>query len=106
MDDFALAKLLRTNGKQVALVDGTFMLSCRMYRNVREVWLGFSKNILLALETSALEKGHWWWRPLFAWGYACVFVIPFFNLLFAGQKLLSLIAIIWLLALRGIVALS
>jgi chlorobactene glucosyltransferase len=103
VDDFALAKHVRSTGHKVALVDGTSMLSCRMYHNAREVWDGFSKNILLGLETSSAEKRRWWWRLLFAWGYACAFVLPFYNLLFASDKLLSLLEIGWLGTLRGIV---
>jgi chlorobactene glucosyltransferase len=102
LDDFALAKHIGSNGYQVALVDGTSMVSCRMYRNAREVWEGFSKNILLALQTSSAEKHRWWWGLRFVWSYACVFVSPFL-LLFSSYRKLSLFVIVWLGILRGIV---
>jgi chlorobactene glucosyltransferase len=102
VDDFALAKRVSTSGYKVALVDGTNMLSCRMYQNAREVWEGFSKNILLALETSSAEKRPAWWNLIFAWGYACVFVLPFYRLL-EGSKL-ALLEIGWLGILRAAVS--
>lgn len=100
VDDFALAAHMRANGCTVAFVDGTRLLSCRMYHSAREVWQGFSKNILLALETSSTERHPAWLALLFAWGYACLFVLPFW--LFAAQPLF-LLEIGWLYALRLIV---
>jgi hypothetical protein len=102
VDDFALAKLLRTSGYRVALIDGSTMLSCRMYSSAHEVWDGFSKNILLALEMSSAEKRSHWWGLLFAWGYASVFVLPF-ALLFSRYRWLALLTLIWLASLRSLV---
>jgi chlorobactene glucosyltransferase len=103
VDDFALAKRIRSKGYKVALVDGTSMLICRMYHDAGEVWAGFSKNILLALETTTAEKRPSWWSAVFAWGYACVFVLPFFWLLLPARKRLLLVEIAWLGVLRGLV---
>ncbi len=77
VDDFALASLMRAHGRRIAFVDGTTMLSCHMYHNANEVWAGFSKNILLALDTSNTAKRRAGWGLLFAWGYASLFVLPF-----------------------------
>jgi chlorobactene glucosyltransferase len=104
VDDFALANRVRCGGFKVALVDGTSMLSCRMYRNAREVWEGFSKNVMVAMDTSPANKRRSWWAVFFAWGYACVFVIPFYHLLFAQDKRWSLLKIAWLGLLRGVVS--
>ncbi|MBI5928777.1 MAG: glycosyltransferase [Chloroflexi bacterium] len=101
VDDFALAKQVRLGGYKTAMVSGTSMLSCRMYHNASEVWGGFSKNLMLGLETSAAKKPPAWFGPLFAWGYACIFVLPFFYLLNAPQKRLPLLEIGWLAFLRG-----
>lgn len=103
VDDFALMQQFRARGQRVALVDGTSMLSCRMYEDARAVWDGFSKNILLGLETSATTPRAWWWAPLFAWGYASVFVVPFYRLVFERRRWLALVEIGWLGALRGAV---
>jgi chlorobactene glucosyltransferase len=102
VDDFALAKHMRSNGYRVAFVDGTSMLSCRMYRGAREIWDGFSKNILLALQTSSAERRPRWWGLAFAWGYASVFVLPFLFL-FSGCRIPSALVIGWLGILRAIV---
>jgi chlorobactene glucosyltransferase len=99
VDDFALARRFRSCGFRVALVDGTSMLSCRMYRSAAEVWGGFSKNILLALENPSAEKRPRWWSVVFAWGYACVFVLPFVRLCLARRGM-PLVEIGWLAALR------
>lgn len=104
VDDFALMQRFRSPGRRVALVDGTSMLRCRMYHGAREVGDGFAKNILLGLETSATKPRPWWWAPLFAWGYASIFVVPFYRLLFARRRWLPLLEIGWLGALRGVVA--
>ncbi|MBZ0319540.1 MAG: glycosyltransferase [Anaerolineae bacterium] len=101
VDDFALAKQVRLGGYKTAMVNGTSMLSCRMYHNTHEVWDGFSKNLMLGLETSATKKPPAWFGPLFAWGYACIFVLPFFYLLSAPRKRLPFLEIGWLAFLRG-----
>jgi chlorobactene glucosyltransferase len=46
VDDFALAERFKSHGFTILLVDGADMLSCRMYTSFREVWNGFSKNLL------------------------------------------------------------
>jgi len=103
VDDFALATHLCANGYRMAFVDGTSMLSCRMYHRASDVWAGFSKNILLALVTSSDQPRPKWWAAVFAWGYACVFVLPFARLLLSSW-LMPLMEIGWLTALRIIVA--
>lgn len=103
VDDFALARRFRECGYRVALVDGTSMLSCRMYRRASEVWSGFSKNILLGLEATSGGGYSHGWGLVFAWGYACVLVLPFARLLLSGHKWLPLIEIGWLAVLRGMV---
>ena len=102
VDDFALAKRFRLCGFRVALVDGTSMLRCRMYRSAAEVWAGFSKNILLGMEATSGARRSRGWSLLFAWAYACIFVLPFLRLLFSG-RLLPLLEISWLMALRQLV---
>ena len=104
VDDFALMGRFRSRGHRVALVDGTPLLRCRMYHSAGEVWRGFSKNILLGLETSAARPRPRWWAPLFAWGYASVFVSPFHRAVTSRRRGLPLLEIGWLGALRGVVA--
>jgi len=109
VDDFALARLFRRGGHIVALVDGSSMLECRMYHSFSEVWRGFSKNLLSALASSLTSTGggalaNLIQAPLFAWGYACVFVLPFARLRRREQRTLAGIEVCGLLLLRGIVA--
>ena len=74
------------------------MLACRMYHNASEVWHGFSKNILLSLQTTQ----QWSLMSIigFAWGYTSLFVMPYIILAVYPHKLLALIGIIWLTLLR------
>jgi chlorobactene glucosyltransferase len=101
VDDFALARQMQTHGFKIALVDGTEMLRCRMYSGVREVWDGFSKNLLLGLRMSALEKRPRGWFVPFAWAWACLFVLPFGFVLFGVDRRLALVEIGWLALLRA-----
>ena len=45
VDDVALVRCAKRAGLHVAFVDGTSIAACRMYRDARSVWQGFSKNI-------------------------------------------------------------
>ena len=118
VDDFALARRFSAGGYTVALVDGASMLECRMYHSFREVWEGFSKNLLVALasspaflspaasSTSLIRNvlANLLRSPLFAWGYACVYVLPFVRLLRCEQRSVAVIEACWLLLLRSVVA--
>ena len=103
VDDFALANQFSAHGHGIALVDGGAMLTCRMYHNVHEVWNGFSKNLLGALSASPFDWKTLWIAPLFAWIYACLFVLPFVHLAASDQRTLAAVEICWLLLLRGLV---
>ncbi len=103
VDDFALGRRFRESGYPIALVDGTSMVSCRMYHNAYEVWAGFLKNILLGMETTSGGRRSLSWGIIFAWGYACLFVLPFVRLLLPGRRWLPLVEIGWLALLRALV---
>ncbi len=101
VDDFALASHFRHHGWRIAFVAGSRMLSCRMYDNARDVWRGFSKNILLSLQTTrAWSLGA---SLGFAWGFICLFVLPFFLFLTQITLALSILEIVWLFSLRWLV---
>jgi len=103
VDDFALARRFRACGYKIAYIDGREMLECRMYRNAHEVWEGFSKNLLLGLETATRSRRPPYRGALFIWGFACLFVTPYYHLARGGLRWLALIEIGWLLLLRGCV---
>jgi chlorobactene glucosyltransferase len=102
IDDFALARRFHTQGYRIALIQGDGMLACRMYRTAGEVWGGFAKNVLDALN-APLNWRAVLWAPLFAWLYACLFVLPFAHLASSQQWLLAAVEVVWLLLLRGVV---
>ncbi|HEX9036693.1 MAG TPA: glycosyltransferase [Ktedonobacterales bacterium] len=102
VDDFALARRFQQAGRRIALIQGEDLLSCRMYRAAREVWSGFSKNLLGALD-APLRWRAFVWAPLFAWLYACLFVLPFARLALSEQWELAAAEIAWLLLLRAVV---
>ncbi len=102
IDDFALARRFQAAGDRIALIQGGGMLTCRMYHTVSDVWYGFSKNTLGALDAPNRWRA-FLWTPLFAWVYASLFVLPFVNLLSSQQWTLAAVEVGWLLLLRGAV---
>ena len=102
LDDFALAKHFRIGGFKIALVDGRAFLHCRMYRNAQAVWEGFSRSMMHGLDNSTIESHSWLWALLFAWGYAALFLHPFYYLLIGEHPTLALVEIAWLALLRGV----
>lgn len=102
VDDFALADHCYRSGHRIALVDGSAMLTCRMYHTGREVWDGFSKNIVLSLSETSASPAPLWQVLLFGWGYASVFVTPYI-LLFLPHGSLAIISIMWLWLLGVVV---
>ena len=54
VEDVWLAREIKENGLQLIVEDGQKMLSVRMYRNFKEIWNGFSKNIFAGFGFSSL----------------------------------------------------
>ncbi|ABB23130.1 glycosyltransferase [Pelodictyon luteolum] len=52
VEDVWLCMAVKKAGGRVLSFNGTDALSCRMYRNFREVWEGFSKNVFAGLGSS------------------------------------------------------
>lgn len=44
VEDFELARLVKRSGYRLLLADGRHLVTTRMYRGLREIWEGFSKN--------------------------------------------------------------
>jgi chlorobactene glucosyltransferase len=44
VDDFALARRIKGTGHRLVLVGGRHLVTTRMYRSLRDIWLGFNKN--------------------------------------------------------------
>ncbi|MBN8584259.1 MAG: glycosyltransferase [Ignavibacteria bacterium] len=93
VEDVWLARKIKEHGLQLIVEDGQHMLSVRMYRNFKEIWNGFSKNIFAGFEFSSIA--------LFSVNllYFLLFFIPF--LLFFIQLSLQF-SLNFLLILTGI----
>lgn len=48
VEDIELARAVKRRGLRLYLTDGSDWVVCRMYRNLREVWEGFTKNTYAA----------------------------------------------------------
>ena len=52
IEDIALAKSAKLNGLIFLIADGKAVLSIRMYHSLKEIWVGWRKNIFFALKRS------------------------------------------------------
>lgn len=74
VDDVELAKIVKKNGYVLRMFSGIGSVSCRMYRNKKELFAGFRKNFLAGFNHS---------MPLFITAgtlHLIVFVLPFITL--------------------------
>lgn len=73
-DDFALVRKVKSMGIKWILMNGKDLLSCRMYRNSKQVWEGFGKNLFSITGYRILPH-------LFIWIWtALVFIEPVLRL--------------------------
>lgn len=49
VEDVWLCRAVKKAGGRVAAYNGSDIVSCRMYRNFKEIWEGFSKNLFAAI---------------------------------------------------------
>jgi chlorobactene glucosyltransferase len=52
VDDVALAREVKVRGLKLLNLDGSALVSCRMYENVTQLWEGFTKNLRAGFEDS------------------------------------------------------
>jgi chlorobactene glucosyltransferase len=50
VEDFALAKLVKGKGYRLRVARGRQLIRTRMYRNLKEIWEGWTKNIFLGID--------------------------------------------------------
>ena len=71
VDDMALARRIKTHGMRFVFADGHHIAQCRMYKDSKDVWQGFTKNLYEGI-------GH---HPLALLGvgsvYTAAFVLPY-----------------------------
>jgi len=60
LDDVGFARLMKANGKSLHLVFGRELFTCRMYRGLREIWEGWSKNLFAGLHHSLALTATLW----------------------------------------------
>lgn len=72
VEDVGLGREIKERGFRLANLDGCRLVSCRMYRNFREVWEGFTKNLRAGFEDSLLSF------LLFALVQVVFLLLPFF----------------------------
>ncbi|MFQ5482769.1 MAG: glycosyltransferase [Nitrospinaceae bacterium] len=53
LEDIGLARLAKKNGARCLVADAKELFSIRMYHSLREIWIGWRKNIYLAFHRSA-----------------------------------------------------
>jgi cellulose synthase/poly-beta-1,6-N-acetylglucosamine synthase-like glycosyltransferase len=70
VEDIHIARVLKTSGWRVRLVNVTGSVSCHMYNTSKEVWEGFSKNFFPGLGRSLPAA------ILFIFFYTLVFLVP------------------------------
>jgi chlorobactene glucosyltransferase len=87
VEDVWLCKKVKKAGGTVVAFNGTDVVSCRMYRNFREIWEGFSKNLFAALGYST--PGLFMLVTMIAAVYIAPFLFLFHSTL-AGEFTVSL----------------
>jgi chlorobactene glucosyltransferase len=70
LDDFRLAQQVKVYGGKYALLDGRDKITVRFYKDLRSVWVGFSKNSFGAFENQPLIL-----LPFLAF-CVCLYIIP------------------------------
>lgn len=63
VEDVWLARLVKKHGLRLRVMDGKELAATRMYRSLREIWEGFSKNLF----------------PGFRYSLAAIMLVMFFN---------------------------
>jgi chlorobactene glucosyltransferase len=59
VEDVMLARNAKRNGLTMLAADGKNLFSIRMYYSLKEIWVGWRKNIFLALKGSILRTCHY-----------------------------------------------
>lgn len=97
VEDLNLARRVKRCGLRLMMVDGSVMVECRMYTNLREVWEGFTKNfasafpgplsVLAIVALLALLVGPWLSLaigPALRWGTASALWLPLAQIAAVG----------------------
>ena len=55
LEDVMIAKISKRNGLNMLVADGKLLFSIRMYHSIKEIWVGWRKNIFLAMKGSIIR---------------------------------------------------
>ena len=59
LEDVMLAKNAKLNGLSMLAADGKHLFSIRMYHSLKEIWVGWRKNMFLAMKRSIVKTFHY-----------------------------------------------
>jgi len=55
LEDIGMARLMKQSGAHIRIADGQHLYSIRMYHSLREIWVGWRKNIFIAMKQSIFK---------------------------------------------------
>ena len=55
LEDIGMARLVKRSGFKIMIADGKKSYSIRMYHSFREIWIGWRKNVFLAMKKSIFK---------------------------------------------------
>ena len=55
VEDMEFARVVKSAGHKLLIADGRHLMNVRMYTNLREVWEGWSKNTVIALQSNPAQ---------------------------------------------------
>ncbi len=55
VEDIEMARLLKRSGARILMAEGKKVYSIRMYHSLKEIWIGWRKNIFVAMKNSILK---------------------------------------------------
>jgi len=59
LEDIMIAKKAKFNGLSILVADGKNLFSIRMYHSMKEIWIGWRKNIFLAMKSSIFRASYY-----------------------------------------------
>lgn len=66
LEDIGMGRLVKQSGARIMIADGKKIYSIRMYHSLKEIWVGWRKNIFLAMNRSVLKTVYY---ILCVWGF-------------------------------------
>ena len=58
LEDIGMARLVKQSGAKIMIADAQKIYSIRMYHSFREIWIGWRKNVFLAMKKSIFKTSY------------------------------------------------